>query len=173
MSDPPWSNPVRLSEVGRNSGGRTLVADEAARRRIAEYLELEDLPELSASVELEPWMDGARLRADWRARVVQICGITLEPFETALGGRFEVHAVPAGSPHGPSEEGGELTLDLDAPDPPDVLADERIDPAAYVVEHLGLEIDPFPRKPDAVYEPPEAEPEASPFALLTQLKPRG
>jgi len=39
-----------------------------------------------------------------------------------------------------------------------------------VIEHLVLEIDPFPRAPDAEFTPPEAEPESSPFGKLAQLK---
>ena len=41
----------------------------------------------------------------------------------------------------------------------------------HVIEHLALEIDPFPRKPDAVFEPPATEEETSPFAVLKGLKP--
>lgn len=171
MNAPPWSAPVRLSDVGRGPARRTLTADEAARRRVADALDLSDLIELTAEVQLAPWMDGVLVRADWRARVVQTCGITLDPLESDLTGSFEVRAVPEDSPLAPSGEVA-VELDLEAPDPPDVLEQDVVDPAAYVVEHLALEIDPFPRKPDAVFEPPEAEPETSPFAALLQLKPR-
>jgi uncharacterized metal-binding protein YceD (DUF177 family) len=62
---------------------------------------------------------------------------------------------------------------MDADDPPDVLEGDALDLGAYVVEHLTLEIDPFPRKPGAAFVPPEPEPEASPFAVLKGLKDRG
>ena len=171
MKDALWSQPVRLAEVGRGAQRRTLTPSEAERVQIARALNLVDLPELSADVELAPWLDGAVLRGRWRARVVQTCGVTLDPFETPLSGDFEVRAVPTGSPLAPSEEGA-VELDLEADDPPDVLEEDRIDPAAYVVEHLALELDPFPRKPGAEFEAPEPEPETSPFAALLQLKPR-
>jgi len=51
-----------------------------------------------------------------------------------------------------------------------VLENDSIDLAAYVVEHLSLELDPFPRKPGAVFEPPAEEGSASPFAVLRKLK---
>lgn len=171
MKDAAWSQPVRLAEVGRGPQRRTLTPSETERQRIARELNLVDLPELTAEVELAPWMDGAVLRGNWRARVVQTCGVTLDPFETSLSGGFEVRAVPQGSPAAPSEAGA-VELDLEADDPPDVLDEDRIDPAAYVVEHLALELDPFPRKPGVEFEAPEPEPEASPFAALLQLKPR-
>jgi hypothetical protein len=42
--------------------------------------------------------------------------------------------------------------------------------AHYIVEHLALAIDPFPRKPGAEFEfTPPAE-EESPFAVLKKLK---
>jgi hypothetical protein len=103
---------------------------------------------------------------------VQTCGITLDPFESALSGDFLVRAVPAGSPNAPTEETAEVEFDVAAEDPPDVLTDERVDLAAYVVEHLALEIDPFPRSPGAEFEPPAAQPESSPFDILRALKDR-
>lgn len=167
----PWSDWVGLDEVARGPVERRLIADEAARRRIAETLALDELPALDAEVRVTRWLDGAQLWARWSARVVQTCGVTLEPFETEHGGEFTVQMAPQGGPAAPNSDGGEIAIDLDAPDPPDVLDSDRLDAAAYVVEHLALEIDPFPRKPDAVFEPPEAEPERSPFAALLALKP--
>ena len=49
------------------------------------------------------------------------------------------------------------------------LEGDQIDLAAYVVEHLALELDPFPRKPGAEFDyQPEAA-EVSPFAVLKKL----
>jgi hypothetical protein len=42
----------------------------------------------------------------------------------------------------------------------------------YVLEDLSLSIDPFPRKPGAVFVAPEPAVELSPFAVLRQLKPK-
>ena len=52
----------------------------------------------------------------------------------------------------------------------DVLASDEMDPTAYVIEHLTLALDPFPRKPDAEFEPPPTEAPESPFAALKALK---
>ena len=115
------------------------------------------------------WFDGARIDGRWRADIVQTCGVTLEAFPTALSGEFTVRAVPEGSRHAAPPD-SEVEIDVDAEDPPDVLESDVVDLGGYVVEHLALEIDPFPRKPGAVFEPPEAEPESSPFAALLKLK---
>ncbi|HQT52251.1 MAG TPA: DUF177 domain-containing protein, partial [Phenylobacterium sp.] len=58
-------------------------------------------------------------------------------------------------------------------DPPDVLADEEIDLSAYLIEQLALEIDPFPRKPGAVFEYAPDTTDLSPFAALKKLKGEG
>jgi hypothetical protein len=104
--------------------------------------------------------------------VRQTCGVTLEPFDSDLEGQIHLRALPEGSAAlgGADEAGGELDLDPESDDPPDVLTDDRIDLAAYVVEDLSLAIDPFPRKPGVEFEAPEQSGELSPFAVLAKLK---
>ena len=170
-SEAPWSEPLRLSELAHGPVERTLEPDEGTRERIARNLALDALPSLRAEVRAAPWLDGVRLSGRWSAEVVQTCGVSLEPFSTQLEGEFEVKAAPQGSPAVANPD-REMALDLEADDPPDVLEGERVDLAAYVVEHLALEVDPYPRKPGAAFEPPPAEREASPFDVLKALKPR-
>jgi hypothetical protein len=168
--DAPWSHVLRLSAVGRTSGSIALAADEAARRRIAKLLDLANLASLTATVRVEPWFDGAQIEADWQADLVQTCGVTLEPLPSSPSDHFMLRVVPEGSAHAPSPE-AEVSVDPDAEDPPDVLEDDAIDLAHYVVEHLALAIDPFPRKPGAEFEPPKDDADLSPFAALRVLKP--
>jgi uncharacterized metal-binding protein YceD (DUF177 family) len=165
-----WTTPVRLHEVARGALSVRLEPDPAERARIAHDLGLETLPALSAQLTVKPWLDGAEITGRFEAVVEQICAVSLDPFEHPLAGAIEVRVVPAGSPHAPQAGGGELEYDPEAPDPPDVLEGDAIDLAAYVVEHLALEIDPFARKPGVEfdYTPPDA-PE-SPFAVLRRLK---
>jgi uncharacterized metal-binding protein YceD (DUF177 family) len=153
---------------------RALCADEAARRRIAKALGLESLDRLEAELRVASWLDGVEISGRWSARVGQICGVTLEPFASDLQGEIHLRAVPEGSPalSGPDEAGGELDLDPEADDPPDMLESDRVDLAAYVVEDLALAIDPFPRKPGVAFEAPEQPGELSPFAVLAKLKGR-
>lgn len=175
MSTPasPWPVIVRLGEVARftetEPSQRHLVADEPVRRAIAKELGLVRLDRLEADLDLSGWFDGVRIDGRWRADITQTCGVSLDDFDTALSGEFTLRAVPEASRHALPPE-TELEIDIDADDPPDVLESDDIDLGAYVIEHLALEIDPFPRKPGAVFEPPEPEPEASPFAALLKLK---
>jgi len=165
-----WSHPLRLHELARGPVRLRLDADAAQRARIAHDLGLESLPALSAELTVRAWLDGAEITGELTAVVEQLCSVSLDAFEQTLHGTIEVRAVPAGSPNAPAEGGHEVELDPEAPDPPDVLAGDTVDLAAYVVEHLALEIDPFPRKPGAEFDyAPPAE-EESPFAVLKNLK---
>lgn len=166
-----WSHIVRLSELARGTVTARLEPDADIRAQIAKDLGLESLPALSGQFTVRPWLDGAEISGRFKARVEQICSVSLDPFEQDLASEIAIRVVPAGSPNTPADSaGGEVILDLDAPDPPDVLADEDIDLAHYLVEHLSLEIDPFPRKPGAQFEYTPEDKEESPFAVLKQLK---
>ena len=54
---------------------------------------------------------------------------------------------------------------------PEPIEGDVIDLGGYLVEHLSLELDPFPRKPGAVFEQPPEPGEISPFAVLKGLRP--
>jgi uncharacterized metal-binding protein YceD (DUF177 family) len=169
---PSWSEPLGLHELAHGPVRRRLIAGEEARRRIAKDLDLDSLDVLEADVEVTPWLDGVEVRGTWRAAVAQTCGVTLEPLLSEPEGSFSVRALPAGSANLPEEPAGEVAVDLEVDDPPDVFEDGKVDLAAYVVEHLALEIDPFPRKPGAVFTPPDEPQETSPFAVLREFKPK-
>jgi len=165
-----WTTPIPLRELARGPVEVRLEPDAAERAKVARDLGLEALPALTADLTVRPWLDGAEITGRFEAVVEQLCSVSLDPFEQTLSGAIAVQVVPAGSPHAPAVEPGEAEHDPEAPDPPDVLAGEAVDLAAYVVEHLALEIDPFPRKPGVEFEyapPPEPE---SPFAVLKKLK---
>jgi hypothetical protein len=167
-----WSEWVALADLRGGAAKRLIAADHDARVRIAARLGLDGLDRLEAEVRVAPWLDGATVEARWSASIEQTCGVTLERFGSELEGAFQVRALPRGSPNAPEDNGPEIAVDPESDDPPDLIEDDRIDVAAYVVEHLALEIDPFPRKPGAAFEPPEEERPASPFAVLRDLKPR-
>jgi uncharacterized metal-binding protein YceD (DUF177 family) len=115
-------------------------------------------------------MDGAEISGLIRARVTQVCSVSADEFEEPVESRFSVRVLPADSENTSPDENGDLALDPEGDDPPDVLEGETIDVSGYVIEHLALELDPFPRKPGAVFEPPPEPVDLSPFAALKALK---
>lgn len=165
----PWPILIPLAEIDRGALRLTPIPTDAERARIAEDIGVDALLSFQVEAMLKPWLDGAELEAAFSAVVTQTCGITLDPFDTPLRGRFSIKLLPAGSPHAPSAE-REVAIDPDAEDPPEMLEGDVIDVGAYLVEHLALEVDPFPRKPDAVFEQPGGRDVISPFAGLAALK---
>lgn len=165
-----WPRTVALSEIHRAPALLSLQAAADVRDRIARALGLESLSSLAASLQVSAWLDGVQVDGRWTARLGQICGVTLEVFESDLHGAFQVRALPRGSRALGEREQPEVDLDPEADDPPDVLDADQIDVGAYVVEDLSLAIDPFPRKPGVTFETPETGGELSPFAVLAKLK---
>lgn len=168
-----WTKPVRLHELGKGAMIVRLETDGFQRAVIAKTLGLVSLPALTAEMTLRPWMDGVEIAGRFQAVVEQVCAVSLDSFEQPLNGAIELRAVPAGSPQAPQPDGGEVDYDPEAPDPPDVLAGDTLDLAAYVVEHLALEIDPFARKPGVAFDYAPPDEIESPFAVLRKLKSDG
>lgn len=172
MADPvtsPWPCEIPLAQVDRGAVNLRLEPSAAQRKAIAKQLGLVSLEALSAEVYLASWLDGASISGLLRARVVQTCSATADDFETPVDARFALKVLPANSQNAPQEEFGDLGADPDGDDPPDVLESETIDVSGYVVEHLALELDPFPRKPGAVFVQPPEPTEISPFSALKGL----
>ncbi len=149
----------------------TLAAGPQVRAQVGHDLELEDVQALGADIVVRPWLDGAEIEGRVEALVTRLCGVTLEPFDVAVDEPLKVRVVPRGSPNAPRAE-GEIVVDLEAEDPPDEAAADGVDPSAYVVEALALALDPFPRKPGAVFEAPAATDPISPFAVLAEFVKR-
>jgi hypothetical protein len=149
----------------------TLAASPEVRTQVARDLDLEDVRRLEAEIVVRPWLDGMEIEGRVEAVVTRLCGVTLEPFDVAIDEPLKVRVVPQGSPNAPQAE-GEIVVDLEAEDPPDEAAGDGVDPSAYVVEAVALALDPFPRKPGAVFESPAATDPTSPFAALAEFVKR-
>lgn len=173
MAEPvtaPWPCEISLAQVDRGAVKLRLEPTADQRKAIAKQLGLVSLEALDAEVFLTSWLDGAKVSGLLRARVVQTCSVSADDFETPIDARFELRVLPADSENAPQEEFGDVGVDPEGDDPPDVLDGETIDVSGYVVEHLGLELDPFPRKPGAVFVQPPEPVELSPFSALKGLK---
>lgn len=167
----PWGRLVAWPAPRAMERRLDLAAGPEVREQVARHLDLEAVQRLTAEVVVRPWLDGMELEGRVDALVTRLCGVTLEPFEVAIDEPLKVRVVPAGSPNAPQTE-GEIVVDLDAEDPPDEADGDGVEPAAYVVEALALALDPFPRKPGVVFEPPAGNDEPSPFAALASLVKR-
>ena len=166
----PWTYPVTWAEIGAGRRRLRLAADETQRAAVAQLLDLPAVLSFEADLMLSPWLDGAEIAGRFDAVVTQECGVSLDLFDAAVSGDLAVRVVPVGSPNAPELQQGEVAVDLDAEDPPDVVEGPGFDVGQYLVEHLALALDPFPRKPGAEFEAPPEPTLTSPFAALAALK---
>jgi Large ribosomal RNA subunit accumulation protein YceD len=168
MPGRPWSVPLAVSEVPDSGRHIELVADEPARAAVAKLAGLATLPRLGASFDVaKRGRDGLHVAGRVSATVGQTCVVTLEPIENEIDEPIDVTFAPAISPL--ADHGGEVEVPLeDAPEP---LVGGRIDLGVIATEFLILAVDPYPRKPDAVFQtPPAGDDSAHPFAALAALK---
>jgi hypothetical protein len=99
--------------------------------------------------------------------------VTLDPIENEIDEAIDlIFAPPEQIPALADlvDETGES--DREIPDPPEPIVDGTIDLGRLATDALFLGVDPYPRKPDAVFEAPPApdDPEDHPFAALKALK---
>jgi uncharacterized metal-binding protein YceD (DUF177 family) len=106
------------------------------------------------------------------ADVGQNCVVTLEPIENKIEENVDLLFAPAVEAKG-AEKGKDIVEEAEPPEP---LIGGMVDLAAIATEFVLLGIDPYPRKPGAVFAAPRAEEEGGhPFAALAALKkaPKG
>jgi len=168
MSKRLWSVPLALSDVP--DGGRhfDLVADEQARNAVAKHARLSALPRLEASFDVTlHGRDGLHVVGRVSATVGQTCVVTLEPLENEIDESIDLVFAPGGAL--PLVAGGEV--EVPAGDEPEVLVGGVIDLGAIATEFLILGLDPYPRKPDAIFQASAIGDDAThPFAALAALK---
>src|SRR5262249_25486092 len=146
-----------------------LVADEATRAAVAGIAGVRALSRLGASFDVARQGGGLRVTGEGAATVGQARVVTLEPMTSALSGPIELDFVPPRAEERGQED--EEELDPAAADEPEPLVDGAADLGAAATEFLLLAIDPYPRKPDAVFEAPKVEDAGGhPFDALAALK---
>ena len=166
----PWRVPVTVEDVAENGEHFDLVADAATRAAVAKIAGLRELLRLQASFDVaRRGPGGLHVAGSVSATVGQNCIVTLEPLANEIDEAIDLHFVPrpAPVPELGETEGESRTVKWTDPEP---LIGGVVDLGALAVEFLILGLDPYPRKPDAVFEPPaDRMPDAGPFAALAKL----
>ena len=166
----PWSRPVRRDEVPETGLHLDLIADEATRAAIAAVAGVRAVPHLAATLDVARQGAGLKVTGEVAATVEQTCVVTLEPMTSEVREPIDLAFVPPRAADAPSLEAAD-DIYPGADDEPEFLLDGVADLGVAATEFLLLAIDPYPRKPGAVFEPPEsADPGGHPFAALEALK---
>jgi len=169
--DVAWASPIAVADIQDEGLDVAVEAGETERAAVARVADLRDLPRLAASFHLT-LADRGEVRVVGRVSAVvgQTCVVTLERVESAVEEPIDLIFAPADS----IEIGGQGQPDSDVDeDPPEPIIDGKIDLAKLTVEFLLLGIDPYPRKPGAIFETVHTpvDPADHPFAGLAGLKP--
>jgi Large ribosomal RNA subunit accumulation protein YceD len=168
----PWRAPVALAQVPERGLHRELDADEAQRKAMAEIGGLREVVSAHASFDVTPKSGGRfHVAGNVRARIGQTCVVTLDLIETDIDEPIDLMFAPLEQIPALSDLADEAAADDDV-DPPEPIEGGVIDLGRLATDALFLGVDPYPRKPDAVFDheitPPD--PEGHPFAALKALK---
>jgi uncharacterized metal-binding protein YceD (DUF177 family) len=158
---PEFHRPVSLDRIGPHGLDLPVEANPAECSELAVRMNLPAVLALSCTFHLiRESRDIVLARGVLRARVTQVCVISLEEFDSPVEEVFQARFVPS----------GEETDDID-PESDDEIPFEGnlIDLGEAAAEQLGLALDPYPRMPGMEMPASEDEPEAHPFAALRRL----
>jgi len=174
----PWRVPIAVAQIPDTGLHRDLKADQAICAEIAVVGGLREVLSASASLDVTP-MSGGRYRVEGRvrARIGQTCVVTLDPMETDIDEPIDLifappDQIPQMADLVDEAQENDRSSDAEIPDPPEPIENGIIDLGRLATDALYLAVDPYPRKPDAVFEPlvEAPDPEDHPFAALKALK---
>jgi hypothetical protein len=165
----PWSVAIAVAQIPDTGLHRDIEADPATRAAMAEVAGLREILSARASLDVTP-KGGGRVHVGGRvrARVGQSCVVTLEPIENDIDEPIDLIFAPPEQIPQLADLVEAAESDAEIPDPPEPIENGVIDLGRLATDALFLGIDPYPRRPDAVFEPPvvAADPEDHPFAAL-------
>ena len=172
----PWSVPVIVAQIPDTGLHREIEADRAARDAMAAVAGSREILSASASLDLTLEKAGrVHVAGRVRARVGQTCVVSLDPIENDIDEAIDLIFAPPEQIRELAELVDEAAeSDAEIPDPPEPIVNGVIDLGRLATDALFLGIDPYPRRPDAVFEPmvEAPDPEDHPFAALKALQPR-
>ena len=168
----PWHVPLALENVPETGQHLDLVASAEVRAGVALMAGLRDLPRLQASFEVTRHGSGLRVRGRVSATVGQACVVTLEPLANEIEEAIDLVFAPSSAIKRDGEgAGAEERNPAESRSEPEPLIGGTVDLGALATEFLILGLDPYPRTPGAVFQPPgEASSDEGPFAALAELK---
>jgi hypothetical protein len=170
----PWSVPIAVEQIPDTGLHRDIEASAATRAAMAELGGLREILSASASLDVTP-KSGGRVHVEGRirARIGQTCVVTLDPIESDIDEPIDlIFAPPEQIPEMAALVDEAAESDVEIPDPPEPIVNGVIDLGRLATDALFLGVDPYPRKPDAVFEVPVVppDPEDHPFAALKALQ---
>ncbi len=170
----PWSWPVNVTQIPETGLHAAFEATGAQRAALAAVAGLRDVAQAGAAFEVSHAGGGkVHVRGRVTARVGQTCVVTLDPIESAIDEEVDLMFAPeADIPRLAALIDDAAGSDDEIPDSPEPIENDMIDLGRVATDALFLGIDPYPRKPGAVFDRPAvaADPDDHPFAALKGLR---
>src|SRR3984885_4663635 len=171
----PWRVPIVVAQIPDTGLHRAFEASDAVRAAMADVAGLREIMSASASFDLTLKSGGrVHVTGEVHARIGQTCVVTLDPIENEINELIDLMFAPAEQIRSLAALVDEAAQseDEEVPDPPEPIVNGVIDLGRLATDALFLAIDPYPRRPDAPFEPPAggADP---PFAALKALQSNG
>lgn len=170
----PWRVAVAVAQIPETGLHRDIAADPAVRHAMAKTGGLREVLSAQASLDVTP-KSGGRFHVTGyvRARIGQTCVVTLEEIENDIDEAIDlIFAPPEQVPQMAALVDDAEESEEDTPDPLEPIENGMIDLGKVATDALYLAVDPYPRKPGAVFEPVVEAPDPAdhPFAALRALK---
>lgn len=171
-TQPELSRPVAVDKISSGGLEQKIIADTDERKLLAERFSLIELPKLEAKLSVKPARGRMfEVEGAMQADVVQRCVVTLEPLPAHIAQQIQVlYAEPEWLEN---EDGHEVDMDVEETE---AIVNGVIDLGELVAQHLGIALDPYPRKKGVAYveaEYGDAGDKVNPFAKLAALTKKG
>ncbi|AJA62845.1 MULTISPECIES: YceD family protein [Bradyrhizobium] len=174
----PWRSPVIVAQIPDTGLHRKLEASAIERQSMAEVAGLREVLSAQADLEIVPKSGGRfQVTGSVRARIGQICVVTLDPIENEIEEEVDLVFAPEAEVRKMAdliEEGQDDAEPPEVIDPPEAIVNGIIDLGRIATDAVFLAVDPYPRKEGAVFEAEVTalDPEDHPFAALKALQDR-
>lgn len=140
---PEFSRPLRIDQIGSDARAQNVVASEAERLALSRRFRLRAIPRLEADYRLVPDGNGWLATGTIRAKAIQMCAATAQDVPEDINAAFTIRFVRDLEAEGEEIELSEDDCDMMA------VEEDRIDMGEAIAQTLALNLDPYPRSPDA------------------------
>ncbi|KQZ81961.1 metal-binding protein [Mesorhizobium sp. Root157] len=151
----PVSLEAHVARLPQNGLPLVFEADEAQREALARAHGLLSVESYRVDLLVTAWKrHGVKITGTVEADITQACVVSLEPIQAHIEEAVEGLFLPDDSKLGRLgfDVGGEIMVDADGPDSPELFSGDTIDAGELAEQFFGLAIDPYPRKPEVLLE---------------------
>lgn len=177
------THPVNVTRLPTKGLNVKIEPDEEIRAKLAAQCNVLSISEFSAQLNVKSWhKDGVRVSGSLNASLIQSCIITLDPVAEHINAQIDAVFVPTSSKLAKpriNAETRELIIEAEGDDVPELFELPNLDVGAVVAEFFALELNPYPKSPDAdvsnaALDPQDdnAQPDVkeNPFAALAKIR---